>query len=62
MQSRRELVITIVLKNVRYKILNHEILSTRNKNKEQDNYDKACNKINLQNMRHAINNNKQNMQ
>jgi len=51
-----------VLKNVKYKTLNHEILLTRNKNKEQDDCDEAYNKIDLQNMRHAINSNKQNMQ
>ena len=58
MQNRRELIITIVLKNVRYKILNYKILLIRNKNKEQNDCDKVYNKIDLQNMRHAINNNK----
>jgi len=58
MQSRKELIITFVLKNVKYKTLNHEILSTKNKNKKQDNCDKIYNKIDLQNMRHTINNNK----
>jgi len=62
MQSRKELIVIIVLKNVKYRTLNYEILLTRNKNKEQDNCDEVCNKTNLQDMRHAINNNKQNMQ
>jgi len=58
MQSTKELIIKFVLKNVKYKTLNHEILSTKNKNKKQDNCDKIYNKIDLQNMRYIINNNK----
>jgi len=61
MQSRRELIIAIVLKNIKYKILDYEILSTRNKSKEQDNCDKVYNKIDLQNIQYVINNNKQNI-
>jgi len=58
MQSRKKLIITIVLKNVKYKTLNYKILLTKNKNKEQDNCDKVYNKTNLQNMRYIINSNK----
>jgi len=47
-----------MLKNVKYRTLNYKILLTRNKNKEQDNCDKIYNKINLQDMRYAINSNK----
>jgi len=50
-----------VLKNIKYKILNYKILLTRNKNKEQDNYNKIYNKIDLQIMQYAINSNKQNI-
>jgi len=58
MQSRRELIIAIVLKNVRYKTLNYEILLTKHKNKEQDNYNKVCSKIDLQDMQYIVNSNK----
>jgi len=33
MQSRRELIITIVLKNIRYKILNHKIFDKKQEQK-----------------------------
>jgi len=47
MQSKKKLIIMIVLKNVKYKILNYKILLIRNKNKKQDNCDENCNKIDL---------------
>jgi len=47
MQSRKKLIITIVLKNVKYETLNYKILLIKNKNKEQDNCDKVYNKTNL---------------
>ncbi len=43
MQSRKELTITTILKNVRYKILNYKIF---NKKQKQDNCNKVSNNRN----------------